>query len=105
MIATPWKWFTRLGPDAEVVALLTYLPLARWAAVPRFMRHSFDVQEQLKTSRGLVGYSLQAQLMARKFWTLSAWTDAATRGRGQRAHGRASDVARAFGVDSLRTKS
>ena len=30
---------------------------------------------QLASSKGLIGYSLEAQLFARKFWTLSVWED------------------------------
>jgi hypothetical protein len=33
------------------------------------------VQEQLEDARGLVGYSMRAQLLGKKAWTLSVWTD------------------------------
>ncbi len=33
------------------------------------------VDRKLRTSPGLIGYSLEAQPLARKFWTLSVWSD------------------------------
>jgi heme-degrading monooxygenase HmoA len=32
-------------------------------------------QTQLKSARGLVGYSLMAHVVAKRFWTLSVWED------------------------------
>jgi heme-degrading monooxygenase HmoA len=33
------------------------------------------IQTQLKSARGVVGYSLLAHLVAKRFWTLSVWQD------------------------------
>lgn len=33
------------------------------------------VRRQLATAEGLVGYSLDANLLRRVFWTFSVWTD------------------------------
>ena len=33
------------------------------------------IRRQLRTSAGLVGYSLRARLAAKRFWTLSVWED------------------------------
>ena len=40
--------------------------------------YSTRIQRQLRTSSGLIGYSLRARLASKRFWTLSAWEDAAT---------------------------
>jgi hypothetical protein len=39
--------------------------------------YSTRVRRQLSTSPGLIGYSLRAQIVAKRFWTLSVWEDAA----------------------------
>jgi len=35
------------------------------------------IQEQLEDTRGLVGYSMRAQLLGKKAWMLSVWEDEA----------------------------
>ena len=57
------------------LALISYLPLKHFRAVPKFFQCTFEIQRQLRTSPGLIGYSLEAQPLARKFWTLSVWSD------------------------------
>ena len=53
--------------------LLSYLPLRRVWQIPRFMLLTARIICQLRQSRGLLGYSLRAELGAKRFWTLSAW--------------------------------
>ena len=69
----PWQAFRQADRDREYVALLTYLPLKVHQALPMFAWHTFQIQRQLRTAAGLVGYSLEAKLLRRRFWTLSAW--------------------------------
>jgi hypothetical protein len=81
MPTLPWRSFGRAEPERQYVALLSYLPLKRGWQIPSFLRHTVRITGQLRRSRGLVGYSLRAQLVAKRFWTLSAWEDeAALRG-------------------------
>jgi heme-degrading monooxygenase HmoA len=54
---------------------LSYLPLNKYRAIPDFIRYSFQVQKQLRTTPGVVGYSLRAKVLSRDFWTLSVWED------------------------------
>ena len=75
MPPTPWKAYRSVKPDGEFLALLSYLPLARFRMVPQFLRHSRDIQTQLDHAVGLIGYSLRAQLFRHHFWTLSVWED------------------------------
>ncbi len=75
MPTTPWKGYRSVKPDEEFLALLSYLPLARFRKLPQFFRHSSDIQTQLDQAVGLIGYSLRAQLFRRHFWTLSVWED------------------------------
>jgi hypothetical protein len=72
---SPWKSFAAPKSDREYRAMLSYLPLNKWRAMPRFLRYSSQIQHQLADSEGLIGYSLDANILSRKFWTLSVWED------------------------------
>lgn len=72
---SPWIKFTTPDANREYFALLSYLPLNKYRAIPSFMRFSFQIQKQLKTTPGIIGYSMRAKLLRRDFWTLSAWAD------------------------------
>jgi heme-degrading monooxygenase HmoA len=70
---TPWNAAVQASPEGEYVALLSFLPLKQRRRLPWFAFHTWRVVQQLKSSRGLIGYSLRAELLAKSFWTLSAW--------------------------------
>ena len=71
----PWKSFAVPERDKEYAAMLSYLPLNSWRALPKFVRYSREIRRQLAETEGLIGYSLDAELPGRKFWTLSVWED------------------------------
>jgi heme-degrading monooxygenase HmoA len=73
MLPAPWKSLLPIEADREYLALLSYLPLKKYRKIPAFVRFSQQVQRQLAATPGVAGYSLQAQLLQRRFWTLSAW--------------------------------
>jgi hypothetical protein len=73
--AMPWKSFAAPERDKEYLALLSYLPLKTFRAMPKFYRYTRQIQRQLGDSEGLIGYSLDANVLNRKFWTLSVWKD------------------------------
>ena len=73
MPALRWRSFHKAEPDREYLVRVTALPLKSFLALPRLLRFSRQVQRQLKTAPGLVGYSLLARLWRRQFWTLSVW--------------------------------
>lgn len=75
MLPNRWKSFSRIEADRQYLALLSHLPLKQYRNIPLFIRLSRETQQQLETTQALIGYSLQAQIVARKFWTLSAWED------------------------------
>jgi len=70
-----WITFGPAEKSREYLALLSYLPLNKYRAIPGFLRFSSHIQNQLRTTPGVVGYSLRAKLLSRNFWTLSAWAD------------------------------
>lgn len=73
MLPLPWKTLTAPIPDQEYTALLSFLPLKHYRTIPLFLWLTFQTQRQLHQANGLIGYSLQAEPLQRKFWTLSVW--------------------------------
>jgi hypothetical protein len=71
----PWRSHSRAAPERDYVALLSYLPLNRGWSIPLLLVYNARILRQLRTSAGLFGYSLQARLAAKRFWTLSVWED------------------------------
>jgi hypothetical protein len=59
--------------EREYSAMLTYLPLKNHLTTPRFLWFTLQIQRQLKQTTGVVGYTLRAKILAKTFWTLSAW--------------------------------
>ena len=74
---SPWRSYSAAAPDRGYVALLSDLPLNSAWRIPWLILYSTRIRRQLSTSPGLIGYSLRAQIAAKRFWTLSAWEDAA----------------------------
>lgn len=77
MPSTPWRQVRRPEPARDYLVLLSRLPLTRLSALPRFLLDSRRIEAQLRATPGLVGYGLYAELLALRFWTLSAWEDEA----------------------------
>jgi hypothetical protein len=77
MPASPWRKFGSPDPNGDFVALLSYLPLKSYWRVPSFLFYTVQVAKQLASAPGLVGYSVLARPLSKRFWTLSAWKDEA----------------------------
>ena len=75
MAELPWPSRSRAAPERDYVALLSYLPLNSGWSIPRFLLYNTRIRRQLRTSAGLVGYSLRARLAAKRFFTLSLRED------------------------------
>ncbi len=71
----PWKTLAAVEKDREYLALLSYLPLNRYSKVPYFMRLTMQINKQMQSTPGAIGYSMRALLFSRRFWTLSVWQD------------------------------
>jgi hypothetical protein len=71
----PWKKIMPINVKGEYLALLTYLPLKKHRAIPRFLWSTFAIQKQLAGSAGILGYALRAKPLQKNFWTVSAWLD------------------------------
>jgi heme-degrading monooxygenase HmoA len=77
----PWRSFGRAQSEKEYVVLLTFLPLQHGWKLPWFLLYTARVMKQLRTAKGLIGYSMLAKPLRKRFWTLSAWEDDASLNR------------------------
>jgi hypothetical protein len=75
---SPWIKFAAPDRNREYLALLSYLPLNKYRAIPAFLNFTFQIQKQLHLTPGIMGYSLRAKPLSRNFWTLSVWADEQT---------------------------
>jgi nitrite reductase/ring-hydroxylating ferredoxin subunit len=71
----PWNSFATAESGREYHALLSHLPLNSFRAMPKFFRFVIGIRRQLAHSEGLIGYSLDANVPGKEFWTLSVWQD------------------------------
>lgn len=77
MPALPWSDCQYRPHDGDSLHVLTStLPLKSYRDVPRFLRWTSRIRKQLATAEGAVGYSLDAHLLRKTFYTLSAWSSA-----------------------------
>jgi hypothetical protein len=73
MPALPWMTFTEIDPTQSYLVMASRLPLRSYWKVPAFLRLTLAVRKQLAQAEGLVGYTLLAEPLSKRFWTLSAW--------------------------------
>jgi hypothetical protein len=69
----PWVTVSQPDPDREYLVLLSELPLKRFRDLGVFLLYTWRIRGQLRRTPGLLGYSLQAYILKRQFWTLSVW--------------------------------
>jgi heme-degrading monooxygenase HmoA len=73
MPALPWTKLASPDPDREYVVMASRLPLVRYRDIPAFLSATMAIRAQLAGASGLIGYSLDAHLVRKTFFTLSAW--------------------------------
>ena len=77
MPALPWTVCSyRPHEDDSLHVLTSTLPLRSYRDVPRFLRWTLRIRKQLADADGAAGYSLDARLLRKTFYTLSAWSSA-----------------------------
>lgn len=77
MPTLPWTVCRYRPHDDESLHVLTStLPLRSYRDVPRFLRWAHRIRRQLADAEGAAGYSLDARLLRKTFYTLSAWSSA-----------------------------
>ena len=77
MLMNPWRTFQTADPSREYLALLSELPLKRFRDVGLFLRYSARIQKQLRTTPGVLGFSVGVRMLQKRFWTLSVWENEA----------------------------
>jgi len=73
MPESPWRTLGATEPNGEYVVLLSYLPLKSYWRIPVFFFYTAQVVQQLASAEGMLGYSVLAHPLSKRFWTLSAW--------------------------------
>ena len=77
MPTLPWTVCRYRPQDDESLHVLTStLPLQSYRDIPRFLRWTLRIRKQLANAEGAAGYSLDARLLRKTFYTLSAWSSA-----------------------------
>jgi hypothetical protein len=72
--ALPWKPCETVELNSECTVMGSRLPLKSYLRIPGFLAATLRIRRQLARAPGLVGYSLNAQLFRKTFWTVSAWS-------------------------------
>ena len=70
----PWSRISTAEPGTELTVMASKLPLRSSRHIPGFLRWTLRIRRQLRHAPGLVDYSLDAHLLRKTFWTVSAWT-------------------------------
>jgi quinol monooxygenase YgiN len=78
MPALPWVAREPIEPGRTYTVMFSKLPLRRASSIPGFLRDTLAIRQQLGATSGLIGYSLDAELARRTFWTFSVWADQAS---------------------------
>lgn len=71
----PWVALAPVDANREYLALLSYLPIKTYRALPSCFRFALQITKQMRATPGAMGFSLRGKWFARNFWTLSAWND------------------------------
>ena len=71
----PWKQVGTIDPEREYVASSRFY-LRSPLRVPAFLRLSSQIEKQVDSAPGIVGWTLGVNLLTLQFYTLSAWEDA-----------------------------
>lgn len=74
MPALPWRSYEKAEPHTEYTVMGSRLPLKSYLRIPGFLAATVRIRRQLARTSGLVGYSLNAQLLRKTFWTVSVWS-------------------------------
>jgi quinol monooxygenase YgiN len=66
-----------MEPGTGYLVMASHLPLKSIVSTVRFFRGVSAIRKQLAGADGLVGYTLRAKPLTRRYWTLSVWRDEA----------------------------
>jgi hypothetical protein len=72
---SPWKSSLPLQPECEYLVLASSIPPRSLSSTWRMFRGASAVRRQLAQTDGIVGFSLLAEPLRKRYATLSVWTD------------------------------
>ncbi len=61
--------------QTQYLCVATRLHLKRWRDLPAFLRMTWAVRRQARSSPGLAASGVKARFLRREFWTFSIWKD------------------------------
>ena len=70
-----WKTLGPLDPDSEYLVLASSIPPKSVSSTWSMFRGSRTIRRQLLTTDGVLGFSMLAEPMRKKYATLSVWHD------------------------------
>jgi hypothetical protein len=79
-LKSPWKSFGAFEPEREYLVLASSIPPRSLSSTWRMFRGASAVRRQLGHTDGIVGFSLLAEPLRKRYATLSVWTDDAALG-------------------------
>jgi hypothetical protein len=79
-VKSPWKSFGPLEPEREYLVLASSIPPRSLSSTWRMFRGASAVRRQLAQTDGIVGFTLLAEPLRKRYATLSVWTDDAALG-------------------------
>lgn len=68
-----WKSFAEPDPESDLLGVVGEIRPVRYRTIPRVLRATRGIESQLADSEGLVGYTLRARILRRRFWAVSVW--------------------------------
>jgi quinol monooxygenase YgiN len=72
-----WKSTSEVQPDREYLVLASLIPPRSLSSTWKLFRGAGAVRKQLDGTDGLIGFSLLAEPLRKRYATLSVWTDEA----------------------------
>jgi hypothetical protein len=76
MRPVPWRSLSEAERDRPYLYLATFFHLRSALTTFQFLSMANKVTEQLRSGpQGLVGFSLMAKPLSRRYWTLSVWDE------------------------------
>lgn len=83
---SPWREIEALDADREYLVLASSIPPKSIRSTWKMFRGSRAVDKQLRSTDGVVGFSMLAQPFAKHYATLSVWRDQVALDAFARAH-------------------
>jgi len=72
---SPWKTVAALDPDSEHLVLASSIPPRSVASTWKLFRGSRAARRQLLATDGVLGFSMLAEPLRKRYETLSVWRD------------------------------